>query len=1122
MQDDGGPARTGVRAWLRDLLVVLAIAGAYYVGARFGLGLALGDSTASAVWPPSGIALAALLLLGLRYWPAIFLGAFLAELGSLHHLPAALTIGAGNTLEAVAGAFAVRTWASGVRAFRRPRDVFAFLGLAGLATPIIAATIGSWSLVGFGLVDAADGAAIWRTWWQGDAAGAIVLAPVLVLWATPSPPERLPARRLESAAAFACVLAVGAVVWGPWALDAFGARPYAFVTTPFLVWVAVRLGARMTSLAVLTLDSIALWGTLAGSGPFVLDDPHESLLYLQGFLVTAALLTLPTAALAHQQAASQAGLRRAAERLEADVAARTRELQEQADRLRASEKALRASVQRTDDVERVTNRGSWEWDLRANRWVWSKGMHALFGVDPATFASTSESFLSLVHPDDRERMTRALTDALAKPGRFVQEYRVVRPDGKVRHLRGEGDVATGADDAPSTLHGAVADVTDLKHLEEARRKAELAVASSEERLRIIFDHSEVSITLTRPDGTVIDLNPAAEALFKRPRAEWFAPGFHLGQLYADPSQRAEVVARLRATGHARDLELRMRRGDGEVRTMSFNVAGLRYQGGTAFLATAQDITDLRRSQERVLESESRLRAILDNASDAIVTGDATAAIVGWNRAAERIFGRSEQEALGSSIATLLTPEQWADYQQDIALHLQGQPSRYLGRPREMKAVRKDGAELDIELSLALWMSAAGPMFTGVVRDITERKATERAARRAQERFASIFAGSPLAISLSFADGRIADVNPAFADLSGYEPGELLDPGFAATALYDDPQERAALVADLRASGKVTAREFRLRRKDGTTRTVLGSLEFLDMGGAKSILGMFQDVTALNEARAEREARLASEAELERLRRADRFRTEFINSTAHELKTPLTPLVIGVSTLAADKHLTETQHRSVETMQRNVARLRRLVDDLLGAADVQARTLALDKRRLNLTRELRAAVAAIHPAAERAGVTIIEPEDAGLGVSGDPAKLQLVLAHLLGNAVKFTPPGGRVAVASRRDGERVLVEVADTGAGLTARQIEGLWKPFAQAHDKSQRTDSGSGLGLYVAKGIVEAHGGEVGCSSAGPGKGATFWFTLPLAVGHVDPLAKGHGEADGDAARGDLDPGAGI
>lgn len=780
---------------------------------------------------------------------------------------------------------------------------------------------------------------------------------------------------------------------------------------------------------------------------------------------------------------------------------------------------LSHSLQRIDEAERVTGRGSWELDPAEGRAWWSAGMYRLHGVDPATFANTNEAFLALVHPDDRERMRRAIADAVATPGPFHQEYRVQLPDGRLAHRRADGNVATGPDGATRVLYGVVVDITHLRELEEAHARAEQAVQESEDRLRTIFTANPAGIIISRRDGSIVDLNPAAERLWGLTREQFLAPTFRMEQLYADPAEREPVIEGIRRDGRAHDLELRMRRGDGSLRRMLFNVEAIEVGGEQVYLGSGQDITALREAQERALEAEARLRAVLDNATDAIVTGDATATIVGWNKAAERIFGRTPSQALGAPIASLLTPEQWADYQRDIAAYMQGQASRYVGHPREMQALRRDGSVLDIEMSLAVWTSGSGPMFTGVVRDITERKETERAARRAQERFASIFAGSPLAISLSSAEGRLLDVNPAFVALSGYDAGELLSSAFHATSLYAEPAQRDALVQDLRAAGKVTAREFRLRRKDGSHRAVLGSLEFLDMGGSRAILGMFQDVTALNDARAEREARLASEAELERLRRADLFRADFINNTAHELKTPLTPLVLAVWTLSSDRSLGEAQRRSVEAIERNVSRLRRLVDDLLGAADIQARTLELDKRRLNLTRELRAAVAANAPAAERAGVALEEAEDAGLSVSADPARLQLVLGHLIGNAIKFTPSGGRVTVAARREGEDVRVSVTDTGIGLAAADVEALWRPFSQAHDKSQRTDSGHGLGLFVAKGIVELHGGEVGCSSPGKGKGSTFWFRLPLAVGHVDPLARPKAEAADAGPRRNLNPG---
>lgn len=560
-----------------------------------------------------------------------------------------------------------------------------------------------------------------------------------------------------------------------------------------------------------------------------------------------------------------------------------------------------------------------------------------------------------------------------------------------------------------------------------------------------------------------------------------------------------------------EQEYRLQRPDGhliQVRGEGNVVPGQDGRPQSLF-GFVQDVTHLhemelaRAQAEAAVEaSESRLRAVLDNASDAIITGDATATIVGWNRAAERIFGLSAPQATGRSIGSLLPAAQWADYQADIAAFMQGKPSKYVGRPREMQGLRSDGTEIDIELSLAVWQSGTGPMFTGVVRDITERKQAQDAVRRAQDRFATVFQLSPVPISLTKDDGTFVDANEAFATLTGHSREALLQGPVRAPDLWEDPDERKRMLAGLRERGLVRDLEVRVRRADGQVRTTLANLEFVDLGGGTTILTLLQDITERKRLEEERAARIESEAELERLRRTDRFRADFINNIAHELATPLTPLVLKVKTLAADKSLTPTQRTHVETVERNVQRLRHLVDDMVGAADLQARNLALDKRRLNLTRELRAAVAAYQPVAERAGITMDEPEDTGLTVSADPARLQLVLGHLLGNAVKFTSAQGRVSVTSRRVGEDVRIEVKDTGAGLTPKQMEGLWRPFAQAHDKSQRTNSGSGLGLYVTKGIVELHGGEVGCSSPGPGQGATFWFTLPLAAGHVDPLAR--------------------
>lgn len=666
---------------------------------------------------------------------------------------------------------------------------------------------------------------------------------------------------------------------------------------------------------------------------------------------------------------------KAAEAREADLADQAARLATEIQGRRVVQEELERTVSLVDDAEAVTGRGSWQWDVTADRAHWSRGMYRLFGVDPSSFQNTNANFLAIVHPEDRGRMGDAIAQALRKPGRFHQEYRILRPGGEVRYIRGEGNVQTGPGGDASTMHGFVQDITDLRTAEEEARKAQEEANAAAQRFRLLFDRSPAPLAIKRADGTgFIDVNDAFERLVGRPLAQLVDPAFDHVSIWTDARIRDNLLGRLRADGHAEGLDLGIRRPDGKVRQVMAAVQLMDFGGVQAFVLALQDVTDARKA--------------------------------------------------------------------------------------------------------------------------------EAEARRATERFERVFHASPVAISLTKDDGTFLDVNDAFCALVDRPRDELVSGKVRATEIWEDPQERQRVLIAIRDRGVVRDLELRLRRPDGEVRTSLASVEYIDLGGSTTILSLLQDITDRLRMQEEQERRRASEAELDRLRRTDAFRGEFINNIAHELATPLTPLVLKVKTMLADKSLSPAQRLTAETLERNVQRLRHLVDDMVGAADLQARNLAIDKRRLNLTRELRAAVAAHHPAAARAGIAMDDPEDTGLTVSADPARLQLVLGHLLGNAIKFTPAGGHVQVTSRRAGDEVRIEVHDTGAGLTRKQMEGLWKPFAQAHDKSQRTDSGSGLGLYVTKGIVELHGGEVGCSSPGPGQGATFWFTLPLATGHVDPLAR--------------------
>jgi len=279
-------------------LSVLTVSVAYFVASKLGLLLAFEQANATAVWAPAGIALASILLLGYRIWPAILLGAFLVNVTTAGSVATSVGIAAGNTLAGVVGAFLVLRFSAGLRSFERPRDVLKFAALAGVISPAVSATIGVTSLSLGGFSDWAQYGFVWSTWWRGDVAGILIVAPLLILWGTNA---RLRWRRQQifEATLLALVLVfTEAAVFGD--LLPTGARSYAleFMAFPPLVWAALRFGRRETATAAFVLSGIALWGTLHGLGPFSRANPNESLLLLQSFMSATCLLALLFAALA--------------------------------------------------------------------------------------------------------------------------------------------------------------------------------------------------------------------------------------------------------------------------------------------------------------------------------------------------------------------------------------------------------------------------------------------------------------------------------------------------------------------------------------------------------------------------------------------------------------------------------------------------------------------------------------------------------------------------------------------------------------------------------------------------------------------------------------------------------
>ncbi len=285
------------------------LAATYFVAVRLGLLLAFVDASATAVWPASGIAVAAFLIMGYRVWPAILGAAFLANVLTAGSVTTSIGIAVGNTLEGLVGAYLVNRLANGRGAFARARDVFRFAVLAGMVATTVGPTLGISTLSAAGFAGWVDFGRLWVTWWLGDAVGVIVVAPVLLLWNVPSGLRWTWPRILEGLALTFCLMAVSLAVF--YGLFPVAGRHHSldFLCLPVLVWAAFRFGQREVAIADVLLSGIAIAGTLHGLGPFARETPDESLLLLQAFLGVTSVVALALAAVVSGRKHVEAELR---------------------------------------------------------------------------------------------------------------------------------------------------------------------------------------------------------------------------------------------------------------------------------------------------------------------------------------------------------------------------------------------------------------------------------------------------------------------------------------------------------------------------------------------------------------------------------------------------------------------------------------------------------------------------------------------------------------------------------------------------------------------------------------------------------------------------------------------
>jgi PAS domain S-box-containing protein len=649
-----------------------------------------------------------------------------------------------------------------------------------------------------------------------------------------------------------------------------------------------------------------------------------------------------------------------------------------------------------------------------------------------------------------------------------------------------------------------------------------------------------AVIATDTAGTVTFLNPVAEKLTGWSPAE--AAGRPVTQvlpifneLTGEPAENPieRVLREGVIVGLANHTVLRSRTG--RDIPIEDSAAPIRGEGGDlhGVILVFHDITEKHAREQELRASEARGRAIIDTALDAVLLMDANGKITGWNVAAERIFGWRAEEVMGGDLACRIIPERLREAHYRGLAHLKASgEGPVLGRRIELPAVRRDGTEFPVELFINPLHGAGGDTFVGFIRDISQRKAAE-AELADRARLSSLRADvAELLASSNDIDASLRGccelvvnhLDAAFARIWTVDPNEPVLLLRASAGLYthvDGPHARVAigqfkigriaqhrralLTNDVAHDPNISDPEW--ARREGMT--AFAGYPLVADGRLLGVMALFSrqtlsdavlgDLAPIVDAIAanivHRDAEQALIAAKERAEVASRAKDNFLAALSHELRTPLTPVLMTATALSDDERLPPEVRADLGMIQRNIALEARLIDDLLDLTAIVKGKLQLREQLCDVHSLIGLATEIVRDEARSKPVTLhLDLAARRTGLLGDPSRLQQVFWNLLRNAIKFTPSQGKVTIRTRDEtGNRLRIEVTDTGIGIDPEAIETIFRPFEQAGRENDHRFGGLGLGLAIARAIVDLHGGVITATSNGPGEGATFVIEIPGA-----------------------------
>ncbi|OLS12141.1 MAG: PAS/PAC sensor signal transduction histidine kinase [Promethearchaeota archaeon CR_4] len=743
--------------------------------------------------------------------------------------------------------------------------------------------------------------------------------------------------------------------------------------------------------------------------------------------------------------------------------------------------------------------------LKANRpseLLLGKPQNSIIGTSISSLLLPAEGYKSVGHdaiaqslPAAQARLQKAIKDCISK-GEFQEVECELGEDRRMRAcifpVNSKGQI--------NNLILILADITEWK-------KKEKALKASEEKYRKLYMKSPGMLESIDGEGYIVSVNDTwlekmgytLDEVIGHRYTKFFT---RASKEYALSTSTPEFLK----TGEFKNRNFQLVKKNGDLMDVLVTIISERDESGkiVGILDFITDVTELKKAEGILKASEEKYRNLYMKAPAMLESIDPKGIILSVNDIWLKKLGYTREEVLGHRYDEFLAPasidrvKKYTEYQKTHVIPTNTGVDIQAHGEINFQVVKKNGEILDTMISAFSVRDDSGKVvqIIEMINDITARKRAEEALRRSEEKYRTLFESNVVGVALSDREGVIHECNRAIAAIFGYTEEEFLH--VSVPALYANSKDRELFLSMIEKTGEVGNFETVMRKKDGTSIWVLFSAKRIPLEDKELFL-----VTLINIDQIKQAMQVVKDSHNSLLKLYEDalsisdMKTNLITFASHELKTPLVPIIgwaeFMAQTINKGKKLDEIiGMEEVASILQSARRLTTIINNFLDVGRIESKRLELKMGKHKTTILMKNAVDSVAQLALSHNIAINNHiQDFDIWVDG--FRIEQVFINILSNAIKYSPEGTQVTVTLEVNGNQISIFFKDQGYGFTPEQLGEVWRPFSSKSMQSKdNTLPGTGIGLFLTRGLIERHNGTIEISSPGPNLGSTVKITLPM------------------------------